>query len=667
MDDELLVIPYRDQEQPRRLVRRFRNFNRDAATPGWFQRFPNYNDPWWAANSWPTPARVLQLQETSGSIAAIGADTRSSTVSGSPAYQRTAGGIYTPSRTWDRKAIAVDSYGDKHTFGGNQLFDTAGAFAVVMLLRVSNKAGTSRQYSWILDATNLSGTTGFVCYYDSASDSLVSYLLSPFQQTYHTQLDRDCYTLTVVGVDELNRSVLGQRGSSAYLSRSPASSSISGTYDQLFTALGVATVYNPFDVAYAAVFEGAAASNVFDNWTARSLAFWTAADPGDLECSRAAVAQVPASYTAAWSAPQNAALVQRDGLLIHPAFSNLLLQSEMYETSWTQTYLTASDCSAYGPDGLRRASTVTESADDHQHDLTQSVALTAGMARLSCYAKANGRRYLQVSLTNDAIGYTSCIGSHFDLTLGTVADDFTGSGGDAEIVSLGDGWYLCSITVAIGATTNWTANLGLRSAAAHKNDSATADHYLGDGASGALLAGAWLMEGDWRSPYAVTTTAAASSPASAIYLTSAELLQALSTPGRAKLVIDFRIKSVVAGNYYLCTLYKDGTHWAEIGLFYTGGYYYLGVVTNAGNWTGTTPIPGAYIDTTKLYRGYITLWPDGTLRLAFSDPAIGGTQLVEAGSVAWTGVSGLTRLYLGCDHSGTGQQPIVFDRVEAIP
>ena len=180
---------------------------------------------------------------------------------------------------------------------------------------------------------------------------------------------------------------------------------------------------------------------------------------------------------------------------------NLLGFSEAFDNAaWTKSRASIVTGAQANPiNGLFNAQKLMENTENNYHYLVRgSLGVTAGTYTLSIYAKAaeRSRLLLYFGTTNKGRG--------FDLATGTTYQQSGVPDPEAySIVSLGSGWYRCSITANNATPT--TAEIYLTSGAAFS--------YTGDGNSGVYIYGAQLSDSASLDPYVPTPGAAPSSTA----------------------------------------------------------------------------------------------------------------------------------------------------------
>jgi hypothetical protein len=146
------------------------------------------------------------------------------------------------------------------------------------------------------------------------------------------------------------------------------------------------------------------------------------------------------------------------GLLVEQQSTNLLLQSEDLDTTWSETRATLSLNSVVAPNGTLTADVLIASTDNNTHFTTQTFTGTAVSHTFSAYAKANGLNHVALRLFN---GSTQVGLAYYNLSTGATG---TVTAGTASIQAVGNGWYRCSLTATLAASASCTADIFLANA-----------------------------------------------------------------------------------------------------------------------------------------------------------------------------------------------------------
>ena len=186
-----------------------------------------------------------------------------------------------------------------------------------------------------------------------------------------------------------------------------------------------------------------------------------------------------------------------DGKTVAKAEENLLLVSEQFDNAgWSKSELTVSANSVVAPDGNTTADTITPSTNSARHTIQQSFTSAGATYVYSVYAKPNG--YNRITIRE---AQSSGNGATFDVSTGTVVTNIVS--GVGSIVSVGNGWYRCSMvatetsgTRAMQILVNTNAGSGFEAA------------FVGDGTSGVYIWGAQLEQRSAVTAYTPTTTQA---------------------------------------------------------------------------------------------------------------------------------------------------------------
>ena len=182
------------------------------------------------------------------------------------------------------------------------------------------------------------------------------------------------------------------------------------------------------------------------------------------------------------------------GLLVEEARTNLLLQSQDFTTSWSQTNVTTTPNTTISPDGSTNADTLAINVIAASTSQTTQTFTAGSTITVSVFAKKNTSNFVRFELGS----LCSC---WFNLDTGVTATNNAGSGtilfSAKSIQSYGNGWYRCVLTV----TTSVITALGV-SIFATNSDGTTSS--IG---SSIFLWGAEAEVGAFPTSYIPTTTA----------------------------------------------------------------------------------------------------------------------------------------------------------------
>jgi hypothetical protein len=175
-------------------------------------------------------------------------------------------------------------------------------------------------------------------------------------------------------------------------------------------------------------------------------------------------------------------------LLLEPTRTNLVTQSNQFDTTWNLQNLTVTS-NQVGVGGSVDAWKLTPSVISTYHRLTNSVTGAENLAvTLSVYAKSDGYNFLRISENGSSGDYAT-----FNLLNGSVANNI---GLEAKIEIVGNGWYRCSISII--ATPSHRFDM-------YVMESATIQQpWSGNGTSGVLIYGAQLEAGSYATSYIPT-------------------------------------------------------------------------------------------------------------------------------------------------------------------
>jgi hypothetical protein len=185
--------------------------------------------------------------------------------------------------------------------------------------------------------------------------------------------------------------------------------------------------------------------------------------------------------------------VNEDGLVELVPY-NLLSYSEAFDNAyWSKLNSSVSTNNTNAPNGTLTAEKLTENSATSQHYVVRTAAdfVAATTYTLSVYAKASERNWIALGFNNESNRL-----AWFNLStgvVGTVQSNVLST----SIVSVGNGWYRCTMTATTTITNPWVSAL-----IANVNGTTS---YLGDGASGLFIWGAQLVEGTEPLEYLPTT------------------------------------------------------------------------------------------------------------------------------------------------------------------
>ena len=134
-------------------------------------------------------------------------------------------------------------------------------------------------------------------------------------------------------------------------------------------------------------------------------------------------------------------------LLLEPARTNLLPQSEYFNGWSTVQNATITENDTTSPEGLENAAKITDNATSGNHRIFQSVTTTAQSYTASVFLKKG-------TMTTAFLRFNSggdVAGANVDLNAGTI----TATAGSATIEDYGNDWYRCTITGTAVAGTSY--------------------------------------------------------------------------------------------------------------------------------------------------------------------------------------------------------------------
>jgi hypothetical protein len=133
-------------------------------------------------------------------------------------------------------------------------------------------------------------------------------------------------------------------------------------------------------------------------------------------------------------------------LLVEPQRTNLVTYSEQFDNAiWNKSNVNVTANTTISPSGIVNADTITADGTNVQHYLFNNNAysvISGNKYTISTYAKKNTNNFIQLQGFVPTFGTN--VWANFNLNNGVIGT--VGSAATAEITSIGNGWYRCSIT-----------------------------------------------------------------------------------------------------------------------------------------------------------------------------------------------------------------------------
>jgi hypothetical protein len=252
----------------------------------------------------------------------------------------------------------------------------------------------------------------------------------------------------------------------------------------------------------------AATKNLVDATTGAELVTFTRASDGTATNSSGNLIVVPANTPRFDHDPMTGESL---GLLVEEQRSNLLLQSNGFDTEWTNSNSSETAAAEIAPDGTNTAWELKDTLDEVNttHSISQPVSVTSGTTYTwTVWAKADSLPEIILIWPGTQFGGV-VIGARFDLTSGTVI-----AGGGSTVNSITqypNGWY--RVVSSNPCTSTGSANLQICLG------NGGGGNYQGDGTGTILVWGAQLEAGAFPTSYIPTTDAAATRAADVASIT----------------------------------------------------------------------------------------------------------------------------------------------------
>lgn len=185
------------------------------------------------------------------------------------------------------------------------------------------------------------------------------------------------------------------------------------------------------------------------------------------------------------------------GLLVEESRTNLFLQSNQFDTTWTNSNSSETAAAGIAPDGTNTAWELRDTSDASAaaHSLTQSVPFTSGNAyTFTVWMKAGTLNEGGIAIPSAAFG--AVLINRINLSTGAVISTSVNS--TTVVTPFGNGWYRIALTATATATASGSVQIR------PMNGGTT---YIGTGTGTVLIWGAQLEAGALPTSYIPTTSA----------------------------------------------------------------------------------------------------------------------------------------------------------------
>ena len=176
--------------------------------------------------------------------------------------------------------------------------------------------------------------------------------------------------------------------------------------------------------------------------------------------------------------------------------NNILWSESLNNAAWAKNFVTVTTDATTAPDGTMTADKAIPNSSNAGHYIYQdSQILNTVKSTFSVDAKAAGYNFIQLTSSSGLTGAGSAY-VNFNLTTGAIGNH-SGASITYSIVSIGDGWYRCSIT----DTGNSTAQGRFLIAILNADTASRLPTYVGDTTSGVHLWGMQMSYNTASIPY----------------------------------------------------------------------------------------------------------------------------------------------------------------------
>jgi hypothetical protein len=317
--------------------------------------------------------------------------------------------------------------------------------------------------------------------------------------------------------------------------------------------------------------------------------------------------------------------------LVEEQRTNSCLQSNGFDTTWTNTNSSETAASGTAPDGTNTAWELKDTVDvsAQVHDIRQTISFTSGVAyTFSVWAKAS--TFTQIGLAFGSAAFGSILSSRFDLVTGVAS--VVSAGVTTTSTAFANGWRRFSITATATSTASTFVEIRLSIAG-------QALAYIGDGTGTVLLWGAQLEAGAFPTSYIPTTTAAVTRSADVASISGSNFSSWYRQDG-GTVFVDYGVGGGTQ-NRYPFTI-SDNTTSNRITLFNSGSTVLNARVTVAN--VGTNP-------------GNLSVFATGASKVAIAVAAANNGAIAASNGGLSTAASPaampvVDRAYIGLSHNG---------------
>jgi hypothetical protein len=225
-------------------------------------------------------------------------------------------------------------------------------------------------------------------------------------------------------------------------------------------------------------------------------------------------------------------------LLVEPSGSNLALQSENFDTTWSPTSITittGSTADFTAPDGSTNADLLTSTSNITASSLSQNITVASGTSSLSVFAKVGNYGLFRIGNV-----LSTARAAWFNLDAGAVTG--TVNGGTASMQNYGNGWYRCTFTPTTTVSGSNAFIIGISNAP---------NGTFGVSGSSIYFWGAQLETGSVATSYIPTTTAAVTRNAEVVTVSGAVSGSIGQTSGTFYLDIAYTLRGASTTNRWL--------------------------------------------------------------------------------------------------------------------